>query len=58
MNEYKIIDENGTKILIYDNERIKVLIDEAALKKKVKELGAQLTEDYRDKDPVIISVFL
>jgi len=56
MNEYKIIDEDGTKILTYDNERIKVLIDEAALKKKVKELGAQLTEDYRDKDPVIISV--
>ncbi|MCD4669129.1 MAG: hypoxanthine phosphoribosyltransferase [Actinomycetia bacterium] len=41
---------------MYDNEVIKVLIDEPTLKKKVKELGAQITEDYRDTDLVLISV--
>ncbi|HAJ94902.1 MAG TPA: hypoxanthine phosphoribosyltransferase [Actinobacteria bacterium] len=56
MSKYRIIDEGGKKILVYDNERIKVLIDEPALKKKVKELGAQITEDYRGKNPVLISV--
>ena len=56
MSQYKIIDENGEKILIYGGEKIRVLIEESDLKKKVKELGARITEDYRDRDLVIISV--
>ena len=56
MSKYRIINEGGEKILAYDDEIIKVLIDEPALKKKVKELGAQITEDYRDTDLVLISV--
>lgn len=56
MSKYRIINEGGEKILMYDNEVIKVLIDEPTLKKKVKELGAQITEDYRDTDLVLISV--
>jgi len=33
-----------------------VLIGETELKEKVKELGARITEDYKNRDPVIISV--
>ena len=39
MSKYKFIKEDGEKILVHDEEKIKVLIDEPALKKKVKELG-------------------
>jgi len=34
----------------------KVLIDEESLKKRVKELGRQITEDYRGKDLIIICI--
>lgn len=33
-----------------------MLIGETELKEKVKELGARITEDYKNRDPVIISV--
>lgn len=56
MSKYRIINEGGKKILVYDDEIIKVLVDEPTLKKKVKELGAQINEDYRDTDLVLISV--
>jgi len=56
MSEYRIINEGGEKILVYGDKRIKVLIDESTLKKKVKELGTQITEDYFGRDPVLISV--
>lgn len=56
MSKYRIINEGGEKILVYDDEIIKVLIDEPTLKKKVKELGAQINEDYSDTDLVLISV--
>ena len=56
MSEYRIINEGGEKILVYGDKRIKVLIDESTLKKKVKELGTQITEDYLGRDPVLISV--
>lgn len=56
MSKYRIINKDKEKILVYDNERIKVLIDEPTLEKKVKELGAQITEDYKNKNPVLISV--
>ncbi len=41
---------------MYDEEKIKVLIDEPTLKKKVKELGKRLTIDYEDKNPVLVSI--
>ena len=56
MGKNKTITEKGHKILVYGGQRIRVLIDEASLKKKVKELGARITEDYTDRDLVIISV--
>lgn len=34
----------------------KILIDEEKLMNRVKELGAQITEDYRDKDLLIIVI--
>ncbi|MDD4680396.1 MAG: hypoxanthine phosphoribosyltransferase, partial [Clostridia bacterium] len=38
-------------------EQIKrVLIDEETLQNRVKELGKQITEDYRDKDLLIICI--
>lgn len=37
-----------------DLERI--LFSEAQLKEKVKDLGKQITEDYKDKSPVIIGI--
>ena len=33
-----------------------VLIDSAAIEARVVELGAQLTEDYQGRDPVLVSV--
>jgi len=56
MGKYRIVNEGGGKILVYDDEIIKVLIDEPTLKKRVKELGMQITEDYRDTELVLISV--
>ena len=34
----------------------KVLIDESEIKKRVKELGKEISEDYQDKIPVLVSV--
>ncbi len=38
------------------NDIKKVLIDEESLQNKVKELGKKITEDYRDKDLLLICV--
>jgi hypoxanthine phosphoribosyltransferase len=38
------------------SDRIQPLIDEAALKARVAELGAQLTADYQGKTPVVIGL--
>jgi len=56
MGIYKFKKEDGEKILVYDGEKIKVLIEEPTLKKKVKELGKKLTIDYKDKNPVLVSI--
>ena len=56
MSIFKYKKEDGEKILVYDKEKIKVLIDEPTLKKKVKELGKKLTADYEDKSPVLVSI--
>jgi hypoxanthine phosphoribosyltransferase len=39
-----------------DNSKIQVLIDKDKLDKKVKELGEKISEDYRDKKPVLIAI--
>ena len=56
MSIYKFKKEDGVKILVYDEEKIKVLIDETTLKKKVKELGKKITIDYEEKTPVLVSI--
>lgn len=33
-----------------------VLVDEAALKKRIRELGEQLSKKYRDKNPILIGI--
>lgn len=38
------------------NDIGRILIDEETLQKRVKELGRQITEDYRGKDLVIIGI--
>ena len=56
MSLYKFKTIKGEKVLTYGSEIIRVLIDENTLKKKVTELGKQITADYEDKDPVLVSV--
>ena len=55
MSKYRFKKEDGEKILVHSEEKIKVLIDEPAIKKKVKELGKRLTIDY-DKVKLPIKV--
>lgn len=56
MSKYKLKKEDGEKVLVYDEDKIKVLIDEPTLKKRVRELGRELTADYEGKSPVLVSV--
>lgn len=56
MGLYKLKEINGEKVLTCHNKKIIVLIDEEQLKEKVKELGRKITKDYKDKNPVLVSV--
>lgn len=56
MSKNKLKKEDGEKVPVYDEEKIKVLIDEPTLKKRVRELGRELTADYEGKNPVLVSV--
>jgi len=39
-----------------DDSKIKVLIDKKTLDKRVKELGREITGDYKDRKPVLIAI--
>jgi len=56
ISKYKLKKEDGEKVLVSGEEKIKVLIDEPTLKKRVKELGREITADYEGKSPVLVSV--
>ena len=56
MSLYKFKTIKGEKVLTYGSEIIRILIDEDTLKKRVNELGKQITADYEDKNPVLVSV--
>jgi len=56
MGLYKFKEINGRKVLIYNNIKIKVLIDEKKLRRRVRELGQEITRDYKNKNPVLVSV--
>ena len=34
----------------------KILVDEASIKRRLKELGDQITEDYRDRELAVIAI--
>ena len=38
----------------YNPEKIDVLFDEQTLRTRIAELGAQITEDYQGKDPLVL----
>jgi hypoxanthine phosphoribosyltransferase len=44
------------EVVGFADGRVKVLIDERRLQERVRELGAQLTEDYRGKDMTLLGV--
>ncbi|MBN2072969.1 MAG: hypoxanthine phosphoribosyltransferase [Actinobacteria bacterium] len=56
MGGFKFVREGNEDVLVSGVSRIKVLIDEETLNKRVEELGEQITNDYQDKNPVLISV--
>lgn len=56
MGLYKIKKVNGKKVIFSDKTRIRILIDENTLSKRVKELGREITRDYKDREPVLVSV--
>jgi hypoxanthine phosphoribosyltransferase len=56
MGLYKLKKINGKEVLLYDDKKIIVLIDEKQLHKRVEELGKEITRDYEDKNPVLVSV--
>jgi hypoxanthine phosphoribosyltransferase len=53
---YNFKNVNGKRALLYNNKKIIVLIDEKQLRERVKELGRKITRDYKDKNPVLVSV--
>ncbi len=56
MGMYKLKKINGEKVMLCGSARVKILIDEKTLCKKVKELGRKITRDYRDRSPVLVAV--
>jgi len=53
---YKLKKINGEKVYECGDSKIRVLIDKKKLASRVKELGREITRDYKDKNPVLISV--
>ena len=47
---------NAVRVSTPAEDIAEVLIDEAAIAAKVRELGARITEDYRGKDLVLVSI--
>lgn len=41
--------------VVYDG-KFRILISEEKIEKRLRELGRQITEDYRDKNPIMIGV--
>jgi hypoxanthine phosphoribosyltransferase len=48
--------EEGPEHLIDSDELGEVVVDEASLQRRVKELGAAITRDYADRSPLLIGV--
>ncbi|MFA5015484.1 MAG: hypoxanthine phosphoribosyltransferase [Actinomycetota bacterium] len=52
--KFKVV--NGEKVLICDDTKVRVLIDEEKLRSRIKKLGREITRDYKDKNPVLVSI--
>ena len=47
---------NAVRAAVPADDIAEVLVDEAAIAAKVRELGARIAEDYRGKDLVLVSI--
>lgn len=56
MGVFKFEVINGEKVLVCGDTKIRVLIDEKKLRSRIKELGREITRDYKDKNPVLVSI--
>ncbi|MDZ7837774.1 MAG: hypoxanthine phosphoribosyltransferase [Actinomycetota bacterium] len=56
MSRYEYQKDKDGQLIVEGKTRIKVLISEQELQKKIKQLGRRITEDYSGKNPVLISV--
>lgn len=56
MGVFKFEVINGEKVLICGDTKVRVLIDEGKLRRRIKELGREITRDYKDKNPVLVSI--
>src|SRR4030066_983379 len=56
MGLFKFKAVNGEKVLICGETKIRILIDKKKLRSRIKELGKEITNDYKDKNPVLVSI--
>jgi len=56
MCNYEYKQESGERIVFCEGTKIRVLISEQELQKKIRELGIKIAEDYQGKNPVLVSV--
>ncbi len=56
MTKYKVVKDANKHYILNDGAKIKVLISEEELMGKIKELGKQITEDYKGKNPILVAV--
>ena len=56
MGVFKFEVINGEKVLICGDTKVRALIDEGKLRRRIKELGREITRDYKDKNPVLVSI--
>ena len=54
--EIEYTSEQKVEGIIMEKDIDRVLLSEEQLKKRVAELGAQLSEDYRDKNPTMVCI--
>ncbi|HJX02096.1 MAG TPA: hypoxanthine phosphoribosyltransferase [Candidatus Humimicrobiaceae bacterium] len=56
MGLFKFKAVNGEKVLICGETKVRILIDKKKLRSRIKELGKEITNDYKDKNPVLVSI--
>jgi len=56
MNSYRYQRDDDGLMVIDGSTKIKVLIEEDKLQEKIRQLGQRITDDYRGKTPVLVSI--